>query len=311
MISNSLKAHLSLLSANIIYSASFIIAKDAMEAAIPPSGFVFIRVWGACILFWILATILTKEKIERKDIPRVALLGLFGVATNQLFFLNGLHITAPINAAILMVTTPILVLIISSIVLKDKINFTNIGGIIIGFIGAALLLLVRRGNTEDTGSLKGDVFIFINALSWGIYLVLAKPLMKKYNTITILKWAFLFGAIYVIPFGLNDFLAVQWNFTPYIWFAIIFIVLVVTVIAYLLNTYALKELSSSVVSAYIYLQPVLAAAIALVAGKDQVTWVKIAATILIFIGVYMASKKASPTLPPSTPIVADKGKKQI
>ena len=202
-MSNSLKAHLALLAANLIYSASFVIAKDAM-LSIAPSGFVLIRVSGACIMYWLLAGMFTKEKMERKDIIKAALLGLFGVSTNQLFFLNGLHLTSPINAAILMVTSPILVLIISSIMVKEKINFTNIGGILIGFIGAALLLLVKKDNAEGTGTLKGDVFIFINALSWGIYLVLAKPLMKKYNTITLLKWAFLFGCIYVTPFGLGD-----------------------------------------------------------------------------------------------------------
>jgi drug/metabolite transporter (DMT)-like permease len=298
MLNSNLKAHLALLTANIIYSASFIIAKDAMQINIAPSGLVFIRVVSACIMFWLLSAIFVKEKIERKHIIKTAILGIFGVATNQLFFLNGLHMTTPINAAILMVTTPILVLIISAIVVKEKINFTNIGGVIIGFIGAALLVLMKKDSSEGTASLKGDLFIFINALSWGIYLVLAKPLMKQYNTFTILKWAFLFGSIYVLPFGLTDVIAIRWTaFTPYIWFCLVFIVLFVTVIAYLLNTYALKALSSSVVSAYIYLQPLLAAVIALAAQKDKLSWIKIVAALLIFVGVYMASKKAAPPDP--------------
>lgn len=298
MLNPTLKAHLALLTANLIYSASFTLAKDVMPVYIAPFGFVFIRALGATVMFWLVATTLIKEKMERKHIAKAAVLGLFGVAVNQLFFLKGLNITTPINAAILMVSTPILVLIISGIVLKEKISSTNIGGILIGFIGAAILLLIKADLSFGSQTMLGDFFIFVNALSWGIYLVLAKPLMKKYNTITLLKWVFLFGLIYVTPFGFREFAVIQWqSFTPYIWFCVIFMVLVVTFIAYLLNTYALRTLSSSVVSAYIYLQPLLAAAIALAAEKDKLNWIKIAAALLIFIGVYMASKKAAPNLP--------------
>lgn len=292
-MNNTIKAHLALLGANLIYSASFTIAKEVMPAHIGPLGFVFLRALGTTIMFWLIATLFIKEKISRKHIPKAALLGLFGVAINQMLFLKGLSITTPINAAILMVSTPILVLIISGILLKEKISYINISGISIGFIGAAMLLLIKSDLSFGSSTMKGDFFIFINALSWGIYLVLAKPLMKIYNTITLLKWVFLFGFIYVTPFGYSEFSAVQWHLlTPYAWFCIAFMVILVTVIAYLLNTYALKELSSSVVSAYIYLQPLLAAIIALWAQKDKLNWLKIIAAILIFIGVYLASKKS-------------------
>lgn len=289
-----LKAHLALLTANLIYSGSFIIAKEVMPNYIRPFGFVVIRVAGATILYWLIHAIFIKEKVDKKHLPKLLLLAIFGVATNQLLFLKGLNITTPINAAIMMITTPILVLIISAIILKEKVSILNITGILLGFIGAASLLLIKSDFSFGSETFYGDLFVFINALSWGIYLVLVKPFMKLYNTVTILKWVFLFGFFIVLPFGYDQVAAINiTSFTPIIWLFVLYVVITTTVIAYLLNTYALKELSSSVVSAYIYLQPILAAIIALAAEKDKLHPVKIISAGLIFIGVYLASKKVN------------------
>ena len=231
------------------------------------------------------------EKIEKKDFPRLILLGLFGVAINQSLFLKGLHLTSPINAAIMMITTPILVLIIASILLKDKITLFKFSGIVIGFSGAVFLVFQNLTGITKDSSILGDLFVFINAMSWGTYLVLVKPLMKKYHTITILKWAFLFGLPMVIPFTVSDLVAVEWNFlSGRIIYFIAFVVLFTTFVAYLLNTYALKALSPPVVSAYIYLQPLFTALITIyIFGNEDLTWGKVVSALLIFAGVYLVS----------------------
>lgn len=292
-MNKTLKAHLALLIANLIYAASFTIAKIVTPQYIMPFGFVLMRVIGAASLFWITGTFFIKEKVETKDIKKFALLAVFGVTTNQLMFLKGLSLTTPISAAIMMITTPILVLIIANVIIKEKITITKSVGILIGFIGAALLMFGQEHiENTDGHSLLGDFCIFINAISWGTYLVLVKPLMKKYHTVTILKWVFLFGFVFVLPFGYKEFISVQWkSLATDIWIYALFIVIFVTYVAYLLNTYSLKELSPSVVSAYIYLQPVLASVIALFADKDELSSIKILSAFMIFAGVYLVSKK--------------------
>lgn len=294
-------AHLALLGANVLYSASFTIAKEVMPHYIQSSAFVLIRAVGAAFTFWSLSFIFKNESVDKKDFKRLFTLSVFGVATNQLFFLKGLSLTTPINAAILMITTPIIVLVMGSIFMKEKISLTTIFGIIIGFSGAVLLLTAKGAISFQSAGFVGDLCILVNAVSWGGYLILVKPLMKKYHTITILKWVFLFGSMLVFPFGFNQLqLILIEQFTPTIWLDVLFIVIGVTVVAYLFNTYALKELSSSVVSAYIYLQPLLAAAIALYAGKDAITSIKIISSILIFTGVFLASKNNTHTTPKTT-----------
>jgi drug/metabolite transporter (DMT)-like permease len=298
-MSKAVQAHLALLAANVIYGVNYSIAKLAMPAYIKPFGFILVRAAGAFALFWLVSTLLIREKIDKKDIPRLAALGFFGVALNQLLFFKGLSITAPSNAAIIMVSNPIVVLVFASIFLHEKLSAIRITGVLLWACGIALLMFNRASFSSQT--VEGDLYVLINSTSWAVYLILVKPLLHKYNTFTIVKWVFLFGFIYVLPFGYEEFTEVDWAGMPgKIWIAVIFVVVLTTFVAYILNTYALRALSPAVVSAYIYLQPFLAAIFGIYvvplfdnnAPMDSITAAKVIAALLIFTGVYLVSRPA-------------------
>ena len=292
-MNSNLKPHLAVLGANIIYGLNYTIAKDVMPEYIPPFGFIFCRVAGALLLFWSIFAF-NYEKIEKKDLLLLAVCGFFGVAANQLMFFYGLNLTTPINAGIIMTSNPILVLIASAIILKNKITLTKVSGIALGIVGALLLLLFKNNFSFGSETIVGDTFIFLNAMSYGTYLVIAVPLMKKYKPITVITWVFTFGFIYVSPFGFTEFTEIAWStFSTKIWLEFAFVIICTTFFAYLLNIYGLKKLNPSTVSTYIYLQPLLAAAFAIWVGKDSLDWIKIVAAILIFSGVYLVSKTKS------------------
>ncbi|MDG1477721.1 MAG: DMT family transporter [Vicingaceae bacterium] len=292
-MNSNLKPHLAVLGANIIYGLNYTIAKDVMPEYIPPFGFIFCRVAGALLLFWSIFAF-NYEKIAKKDLLLLAVCGFFGVAANQLMFFYGLNLTTPINAGIIMTSNPILVLIASAIILKNKITITKVGGIALGIVGALLLLLFKNNFSFGSETIVGDVFIFLNAMSYGTYLVIAVPLMKKYKPLTVITWVFTFGLIYVLPFGVTEFTEIAWStFSTTIWLEFAFVIICTTFFAYLLNIYGLKNLNPSTVSTYIYLQPLLAAAFAIWVGKDSLDWIKIVAAILIFSGVYLVSKTKS------------------
>ncbi|MDQ3048109.1 MAG: DMT family transporter [Bacteroidota bacterium] len=285
-----LKAHLALIIVNIIYGANYSIAKEVMPAFAQPFAFVVMRVGGALVLFWLVSGAFVKEKLDKKDFPRIALLAVCGVMVNQLLFLKGLSLTSPINASIIMISNPIVVLIFAAVILKERISFYKMAGIALGISGALLLLLFNNTFSFGSETIRGDVMILINSISWACYVVLVKPLMQKYNTITVVKWVFLFGFIYVLPFGFTEFMEISWSdIPPVIWACILFVVVATTFIAYILNTYALKALSPSVVSIYIYLQPFLATLIAVIFGKDQLDARKVLSAALIILGVYLVS----------------------
>lgn len=292
-MNRTLLAHLTLLSSMIIYAAGFSIIKEVTPEYISPAGFVAIRVLGATPLLW-LTGLFIKEKVEKADLKRIAILSLFGVSINQSLFIKGMALTSPISGAIIMITSPLIVLIIGGLVLKEKLTATRVTGVLLGLTGAALLILSSSLSNGKEDNALGDLFIFINALSWGTFLVFVKPLMMKYNTVTVLKWVFLFGLPILVPLGWTGVMDAEWStFTGKTWFDISFVVLGVTFIAYLLNVFSLKVLSPTVVSAYIYTQPLFAAAIALYLGKDELTWTKVVLGLCIFAGVFLASQNTT------------------
>lgn len=298
-MNKTLLAHLTLLASMIIYAAGFSIIKEVTPEHISPAGFVAVRVIGATPLLW-LTGLFIREKVEKADLKKIAILSLFGVSINQSLFIKGMALTSPISGAIIMITSPLLVLLLGNFILKEKITWQRVSGVVIGLAGAALLILTNTMSSTKEDNALGDLFIFINALSWGTFLVLVKPLMQKYNTITVLKWVFLFGLPILIPLGWSGLQDAQWStFDSDTWQAIAFVVIGVTYIAYLLNVFSLKLLSPTVVSAYIYSQPVFAAAIAIYLGKDEITWPKIISALLIFAGVLLASQNSKRKTIPS------------
>ena len=296
-MNKTLTAHISLLIANLIYALNFTIAKDVMPNFILPSAFILLRVIGALFLFSFSYFIFFFQKIEFKDILRFAICGLFGVAINQLFFFEGLNLTTPINAAIVMTTNPILVMLLSFIIVKEAISLRKILGITLGFIGASTLILSDGAIDLSSNNSTGNLFVFINATSYGLYLVIVKPLLNKYHPLTVLFYVFAFGLLFVLPFGYDDLTIVKWGTIPVnIYLEIIFVVVCTTFIAYLLNSSALKTLTASTVSIYIYLQPILASLFAIFLGADFLDEKKIIASVLIFSGVYLVSIRPSESM---------------
>ncbi len=285
------KAHFALLGANLIYALNYSVAKDVMgRGYVPPFAFILFRIIGATLLFWALAG-LSNEKVDRRDHWRIALCAIFGIAANQLMFFAGLAKTTEINAAIIMTSNPVLVLLMARIIIGEALSWTKSLGICLGIGGAAYLILGNGSLTAGSETIAGDLLIFGNATSYGIYLILVKSLMKKYDAITVIRWVFTYGLIYVIPFGLFQIDQVNWDMPVDIVLQIGYVIVFTTFFAYVLNVFALKNVSPTVVSAYIYLQPLLATIIALMRGADVLSAEKVVSAVCIFAGVYLVSLK--------------------
>ena len=287
-MTKSTKVHGSLFLVSLIYAATFSIAKEVMPHYIKPMGLITIRVWGAVSLLWVTHFLFVKESIfGKKDFLMLLKCAVFGVAANMLLFFKGLAITTPINAAILMVTTPLFVAFFSFFLLNEKVTKLKVIGLCFGVFGAILLLLGPSLSFNST-TLWGDLMVMTNAIIYAYYLIIAKPLLHKYSPLTVIKWTFFFGGLLVIPFGFTELKEVQWQAIPNsIWSAIIFLIIGATFITYVLNAWALRNANVTLVGAYIYLQPVLATIIAVSMGKDSLTLPKVLFSLLIFTGVYL------------------------
>jgi drug/metabolite transporter (DMT)-like permease len=277
---------------SLLYAATFSIAKIAMPKYIQPNAFILMRVSVAAICIFIFHRLYVKGAIkDKKDLLPLAVSAVFGVAANMLLFFKGLAITTPINASVLMLFTPIFVIVFAFFMLGEKMGIKKLLGIFIAAIGALFLV----GGTKlsfNQQTVWGDVYVTMNAIIYAFYLVYAKRLMVKYHPLTVTLYAFFIGFFLVLPFGLNQFTEINFSELPaIIWWSIAFVTIGSTFLTYVLNAYALKHASSSLVGTYIYLQPVLAALIAVTFGKDQLTLEKFISMVIVFAGVYLASFK--------------------
>jgi drug/metabolite transporter (DMT)-like permease len=275
---------------NLIYGVNYVVAKGLMPEVIGPSGFILLRILGATVLFWSLR-VAQPERVDPADLMRLGWCAVFGVALNQLMFFHGLMRTSAVHASIIMVATPIIVLVISGWLIGERITWLKLFGVVLGAAGACLLIALRSAGDEGS-SLIGDLCILINASSFALYLVIAKPLMRKYTAVTVMSWTFLFGAVLVLPFGAQELLAVKWNaINVSQGWSIAFVVVMVTFVAYLLNTWALRWVNPSVVGMFIYLQPILATAMSMAVMHsgvpNAVQWISAAC---VFLGVHLVNR---------------------
>jgi len=295
-LNERVRAHIALIATNLIYGITYAVAKQIIPMHMPPFALVFARIAGAFLLFWTLGLLLPREKIDRKDFLLLIIASVFGVAVNQSLFLNGLSLTSPIDAAIIMTGVPILVMVISRLLLKEPITPFKIVGIAAGATGAILLITYSGRLSFGNDNILGNIMIVGNATSYAIYLVIIKPMLTKYHPVTVMKWIFLFGLLLISGPGIPGFVGVDWGMMPReIFLSVIFVVIATTFFAYLLNNYSLKYVKPITVSIYIYSQPVIASIVALFLGQDTISLVKVISALLVFAGVYFVSYSSSRT----------------
>ena len=281
--------------ATSIFGFNHTIAKELMPNVLSPNALLYSRVLGAAICFWFVSLFTKREKVEIKDFKLIIICAIFGMGLNMITALNGLYNSTPINSSIITTLAPIFIFLISVILLKEKISKRKYAGVFIGFIGTLTLILLNEKSLENAPNINlGNFYLFINSISYALYFVLVKPLTEKYNMITIMKWLFLFSIFINMPFGLVEFMQVEWveiNNTSFI--KIFYVVFCTTFLVYLLNLYALKNLKATTVGMFIYLQPVIGILFAIYRGADKLTIPDISSVLLVFAGVYLVSKKTT------------------
>jgi len=297
-LSNRSLGFLAAFGATLIYGLNHTVAKNVMPVYIGPYAFILLRVIGASILFWTVSLFIKTEKIDKKDWPRIILCSFLGMVINMLAFFKGLELSTPVNSSVMITLSPIIVFIFSAILLKGKIESMKAFGIASGFVGALILVLYTAKTGVNAPNIPmGNLLFIVNSFAYGLYLVLVKPLISKYNIITLLKWLFLLGVIMNFPVTISQFSEVEWTNLP-LKEAIIpmaFVVIGTTFFTYLFNAYALTKLTASSVSSFIYLQPIVGIVFAISTKSDSLTLISVVGMILIFIGIYLVTKKTVKT----------------
>ncbi|WP_420576161.1 DMT family transporter [Ekhidna sp.] len=289
----AIKTYVALTLVSLFYGVNYSVLKIVVPEYVGPYGFIVFRVIIASIIFWMIHSF-NREKINwREDGWMLALCALTGVAVNQLLFYKGLSLTSAVNGSIIMTLTPVLVLIWAALLIGEKITRTKIIGVFLGLVGA-VIILYQPDELLTSGDWRGDILVFINGASYACYLVLVKPLMKKYKPMTVVTWVFTIAILFVLPVGFGQASVADFqSFPPKVWMSMTYTIVVVTVVVYFLNAWTLVKVNSSVVGAFIYLQPVFASLTAILFFGEIFLIKHLIAALFVFIGVWLVTKKSS------------------
>ena len=291
MLKNRFFAHLALLSATLLYGANYRVAKNLMPIPLNPFGFIMLRLIGAGVLFWVLHALFVRERVRRSDMGRLVLCGIFGAMANMLLFFEGLSLTTPVSAALIMMATPILVLLISYAIGSEKMSWTRMIGVLVGLMGATLLV-GEQGLDAGRGEMLGNLMVFANGVFYALYLIMVRPLMQRYQPLTVVKWVFLFGLLSCAVLATDDLLAISLlELSSLQWASLGFVVIGATAMSYLLNITAMKVVKASMVGYYVYVQPIFAMIIDVIWQDANLSVIKITGGLMIFAGIYIIEQR--------------------
>ncbi|MCB9231142.1 MAG: DMT family transporter [Bacteroidia bacterium] len=293
--SPNFSAHAGLTIAAVIYGINYFTLKFSLNEGVHPWAILSLRSLTGLIAFSSLQIFFIREWVKvRKDLLRLMACAFFGVSFNQFFFLWGISKTTQINAGVLMIMAPAFVFLIAFLLRQEQFSWNKVGGLALAFVGAFLLIQDNAGANFSIGnqSLVGDLMIIANAASYGMYLVLVRPLVLKYNTFTIVFYLFLFGSFINIPLGASevfstDFQALTWQG----WLGIFWILILTTLVVYFINAWAMKRVPSSSVGMYVFGQPVFVTLFSAIFISGSVSLVKVFFILMIIGGVFWVTRR--------------------
>lgn len=305
MISERLKGHLLIFTANLIFGINYTISKWVLAEYLTPEFHTLLRMVVACMLFWGISYFLPKERLSLKEIGVLFLCSLGGISGNQTLFTQGLSMTSPIDASVITTGTPIIVMVLAAVFLREPITWKKTFGVLLGASGAIWLVLQSAPKADggaNASSLIGNLFIFGSSLVYATYFVFSKPLSEKYQAVTMMKWMFLFSVFTVAPLTIPSMLRPNGILHAPLTFeavaAITYVCVGATFLAYMLIPMAVRRIRPTSASMYNYVQPMVACALAIIVAQDVFSWSKLLAAVIIFLGVYLVTQsKAKRDLP--------------
>ncbi len=288
--------HLACFAAYAIFGVNIIVCKDLTSGhLISPTAIFTLRSIGAGLLFWILSLFLPAERVEPRDFPKIFAASFLGYFVTQITFLVAIPDITPMHCSIISSLSPIYTMFIAALVLKEPLSWQKSGGVAISLVGILFLIFSNASSGGAAESrLSGILLMFLNSLSFSLYLGIFRPIISKYSVVTFMKWIFLFSFLMSLPFSFREVVHIQWNAIPtaQLW-ELSFLIVFSTFFAYFLIPLGQKRIRPTLVSMYSYIQPIIATVISIIIGMDILTWQKVLAAALVFSGVLIVSRSRS------------------
>ena len=292
--STNISGHIACFTAYAIFGVNIIVCKDLTSGhLISPIGIFTLRSLGAGLMFWILSLFLPAEKVEKKDYLKILAAAFLGYFVTQLTFLVAIPDVTPMHCSIISSMSPIYTMFIAAIVLKEPLSWKKAGGVVLSLCGILFLIFNNASGTSGVSEskLSGIFLMFLNSLSFSLYLGIFKPVIAKYSVVTFMKWIFLFSALMSLPLSLREIVSLEWTKIPSVqMWELGFLIVFATFVSYFLIPFGQKRIRPTLVSMYSYIQPIIATIISIILCMDILTWQKLMAALMVFAGVFIVSR---------------------
>lgn len=253
-------------------------------------GIAAVRLIGGCLLFWAASIFVKCERIQKHDWIRLVLGGVVGLFSFIYLFVRSLRYGNAIDISIIMTLPPVFVILINRVFRHQHTSWVEIAGVVVSFVGAAIVVLDGGRGTNGSDNLLGDILAIASTVCYALYLVFVEKPSHTYRPVTMLRWVFLFAAVpalLLLP-GMQD----EWilhSSAAVPWLEIAFILLLPTFAAYFLVQPAIKRIGSELVSLYQYLLPVFAAISAVAMGLEHLRLMQVVAMVVIIAGMVVTN----------------------
>lgn len=291
-MSKKWQAHGAIFMANAIFGLGVPVTKLLLTDWVTPMGYMASRSLGACLVFWLIAAFMPKERVERRDLVTILLGGLMGFVISQTLTAWALDYTSPVYFSLIATLTPVAVMLCAALFIGEKVTPLKSLGVLLGIGGAVLMVLMSQSLGSGSNDLLGILLALLSVLTWAVYLIITRKVAEKYTPVTQMKYVFLISAIVTVPLALpelsaNALYTAQWGWDGALEMA--FIVLCATALGYFLIPFAMRHLQATTVSVYTNLQPMVASFVAILIGQDVLTWDKPVAAALVLLSAYIVT----------------------
>lgn len=290
----SIGGHLACFTAYAIFGVNIIVCKDLTSGhLISPITIFTLRSLGAGMMFWILSMFLPSEKVEKKDYLKILAAAFLGYFVTQLTFLVAIPDVTPMHCSIISSMSPIYTMFIAAVALKEPLTWKKAGGVALSLCGILFLIFNNASGSSGVAEsrLSGIFMMFLNSLSFSLYLGIFKPVISKYSVVTFMKWIFLFSALMSLPLSFREVVSLEWTRIPSVqMWELGFLIVFATFVSYFLIPFGQKRIRPTLVSMYSYIQPIIATVISIILAMDILTWQKLMAAFMVFAGVFIVSR---------------------
>jgi drug/metabolite transporter (DMT)-like permease len=285
--------HLACFGAYAIFGLNIIFCKDiANQGELSPTVLFTFRAACAAALFWLLSLFTKRERVPWRDLLGMLGASVLGLILPQMTFLYAISMTAPIDLSVVNSITPIMTMFVAAIFLKEPITWKKAGGVALSFGGVVWLILqsTHTGGVEHSSPM-GIALVVLNALCFALYLGICRPIIRRYSVVTLMKWMFLFALVLILPFSARGVATLDYAAIPGpVWWEVAYLVFFATFVAYFLIPIGQQRIRPTLVSMYNYLQPIIASVVGVALDMDRLTWMKVLAAVMVFVGVAVVNR---------------------